>query len=408
VATSPIATISERPASVAGRDLLDPEGVVARVRAVLPPGTARAALHEPSFTGSEREYLADCIETGWVSYGGAYVGKFEAALAQACGVDQAIALTSGTVALQVALTVGGVNADEEVLMPSLTFVASANAVSHAGAVPHFVDVDEATLGIDPAALRIHLQGAAERRNDGLYNTNTGRKISALMPVHIFGHPADMDGLSAIAREYDLLLFEDATEALGSRYKGKPCGSLARVAALSFNGNKVVTTGGGGAVLTNDAALGQRVRHLTTTAKKPHRWAFDHDEIAWNFRLPNVNAALGLAQMERLGAALSAKRQLWQRYAEVFADMEGARIFSDAGFAESNHWLVALLLDRGNEAMLEPILTATNDAGLMTRPAWIPMHRLRMYSGSPRAALPTTESLAQRIINLPSSPFLAPT
>lgn len=385
---------------------LNPQVVVERVRAVLPSGTQRAALHEPTFGGREREYLADCIDTGWVSYAGAYVGKFEAALAEACGVDHAIALTSGTVALQVALAVGGLNADDEVLLPSLTFVASANAVVHAGGVPHFVDVDEATLGIDPAALRLHLQGTTERRKDGLYNKGTGRKIGALMPVHIFGHPSDMDALGAIAEEYGLLLIEDATEALGSKYKGKPCGSLAQLAALSFNGNKVVTTGGGGAVLTNDAAIGQRIRHLTTTAKKPHRWAFDHDEVAWNFRLPNINAALGLAQMERLAAAVDAKRRLWQRYVEIFANVEGARIFSEAPFAESNHWLVALVLDRGNEALLEPILSVTNEAGLMTRPAWTPMHRLPMYSANPRAALPMTESLAQRILNLPSSPFLA--
>jgi perosamine synthetase len=400
--------MSERLAVVTDRHGLDPGEVLERVRAVLPSDITRAVLHEPTFAGRERQYLADCIDTGWVSYAGAYVGKFETALAEACGVDHAIALTSGTVALQVALTVGGLNANEEVLLPSLTFVATANAVVHALGVPHFVDVDELTLGIDPAALRLHLQDAAERRKDGLYNKSTGRKIGALMPVHIFGHPSDMDELSAIALEYELLFIEDATEALGSRYKGKPCGSLAPLAALSFNGNKVVTTGGGGAVLTNDAALGQRIRHLTTTAKKPHRWAFDHDEVAWNFRLPNINAALGLAQMERLGAAVNAKRRLWQRYVGFFADLEGVRIFPEAQFAESNHWLVALLLDRGNEALLEPILTATNDAGLMTRPAWTPMHHLPMYSGNPRAALPVTESLAQRIINLPSSPFLAPT
>jgi perosamine synthetase len=381
--------------------------VVERVRAVLPSGTTRAALHEPTFKGREREYLSDCIDTGWVSYAGAYVGKFETALAQACGVEHAVALSSGTVALQVALSVGGLELDSEVLLPSLTFVASANAVVHAGGVPHFVDVDETTLGIDPSALRAHLHAATEQRKDGLYNKGTGRKVGALMPVHVFGHPSDMDALRAIAEEYDLLLIEDATEALGSKYKGKSCGSLAQLAALSFNGNKVVTTGGGGAVLTNDAALGERIRHLTTTAKKPHRWVFDHDEVAWNFRLPNINAALGLAQMERLGAALDAKRRLWQRYAETFADVEGARIFSDARFAESNHWLVALLLDHGNEALLEPILTATNDAGLMTRPAWTPMHRLPMYSANPRAMLPVTESLAQRIVNFPSSPFLAP-
>jgi len=229
----------------------------------------------------------------------------------------------------------------------------------------------------------------------------------LLPVHIFGHPVDMDPLIELAVRYGLLVVEDAAEALGGRYKGRACGSLAKIAALSFNGNKIATSGGGGAILTDDAALARRIRHLTTTAKQSHPWAFIHDEVAWNFRMPNINAALGLAQIEQLSDAVTAKRRLWRKYADAFSTMPGIRIFEEAPFARSNYWLVSLLLDRGREHTLEPILAATNGAGLMTRPAWTPMHRLTMYADNPRAPLPVTESLVQRIINIPSSPFLSP-
>ncbi len=386
---------------------IDPREVVRRIRAVLPAAEARAALHEPRFSGNERKYLADCIDTNWVSYGGQYVSRFEAALAASCDVRHAVAVTSGTVALQVAAQLAGVEPGDEVLLPALTFVASANSIVHAGGIPHFVDADEMTLGISPTALAAHLDRIGVRRNGGCYNARTGRRMAAVMPVHIFGHPVDMDAVTEVAGAFGLGVIEDATEALGSRYKGRACGSLARLSALSFNGNKIVTTGGGGAILTDDSALAERIRHLTTTARQPHRWAFVHDEVGWNYRLPNINAALGLAQIEQLPGMLAAKRRLWQRYAEAFADFSGVRIFCEAPFAESNHWLTALVLERGREDRLESILAATNDAGLMTRPAWMPMHQLAMYRDNPRATLPVTESLALRIVNLPSSPFLAP-
>lgn len=386
---------------------IDPADIVRRIRDALPAGETRVALHEPRFLGNEKRYLDDCIDTGWVSYGGAYVGRFERALAECCGVAHAITVTSGTVALQVALQVGGLRPGDEVLVPALTFVAAANAVVHAGGVPHFVDIDERTLGICPVALSAYLAQVGELRGGVLHNRQTGRRIAALLPVHVFGHPADMDALVDIARRYKLLMVEDASEALGSRYKGRPCGSLAPLAVLSFNGNKIVTTGGGGAVLTDDRVLAERIRHLTTTAKQPHPWAFVHDAVGWNFRLPNVNAALGLAQLERLQPMVAAKRRLWRRYAECFADAAGLRLFADAPFGASNHWLMSLILDTGNESSLEPILAATNAAGLTTRPAWMPMHELPIYTGNPRASLPVTESLARRIVNLPSSPFLAP-
>src|SRR5258708_2097167 len=386
---------------------LNPQDIISRIRAVLPPGETKAALHEPRFHGNEKRYLDNCIDTGWVSYGGAYVERFEHALAECCGAAHAIAVTSGTVALQVALHAGGVSAGDEVLVPALTFVGTANAVVHAGAVPNFVDSEDSTLGLCTTAVAAHRDSIGERRGDHLYNDSRGRSLSAFLAVPILGHPVDMDPLMAVAERYKLLVIEDATEALGSRYKYRPCGSLAPLSILSFNGNKIATTGGGGAILTSDASLARHIRHITTTAKKPHPWAFNHDAVAWNFRMPNINAALGLAQLEQLATAVAAKRRLWKRYAEAFATLPGVRVFSELADAESNYWLVSLLLDRGREDALEPILAATNDVGLMTRPAWTPMHRLPMYEKNPRAPLPVTEDLVRRIINLPSSPFLSP-
>lgn len=393
-------------AVVAGR-VCDPQEVVRRLRMVIPANEVNVALHEPRFFGNEKKYVTDCVETCWVSYAGSYVTRFERSLAEICGVANAIAVTSGTVALHVALHGAGVRPGDEVLVPALTFVASANAVVHAGAIPNFVDVDETTLGVSASSLADYLKRSCERRDDGLFNLTTGRRIGALLVVHVFGHPADMDPLHCIVEDFGIALVEDAAEALGSRYKGKACGSLAPIAALSFNGNKVVTTGGGGAVLTDNSALAERIRSLTTTAKRPHQWAFVHDEVAWNFRLPNINAALGLAQLECLSTMLAAKRRLWRHYCDCFADLDGARVFVAAPWAESNNWLISLVLDKGLEHLLDPILQATNDAGVSTRPAWRPMHHLPMYADNPRAELPVAESLARRIISLPSSPFLAP-
>jgi len=384
---------------------VDPQDVLRRVWACLPPDAGRVGLHEPRFRGREREYVLDCIDTTWVSYAGAYVGRFEAALAERCGVTEAVAVVNGTVALQLALEMSGIRSGDEVLVPALTFVATANAVVHAGGTPHFVDSEEATLGIDAERLRRYLHEIAECRGNDCINRATGRRIAAIMPVHIFGHPVDMDPLHEVAREFRLLVVEDAAEALGSRYRGRACGSLAAVAALSFNGNKLVTTGGGGAIVTSDKAMAERAHYLTTTAKQPHRWAFVHDEVAYNFRLPNINAALGLAQLEQLDAVLASKKRLWMRYSDIFKDMTGARIFQDAPFAESNHWLVALLLDEPNLALLESILEVLNDAGIGARPAWRPMHQLAMYRRNPQMPLPVAEALAARIINLPSSAYL---
>ena len=361
-------------------------------------------MHEPRFGGRERDYVCDCIDTTWVSYAGAYVGRFEG------GSGRALRHRGGDCGLQRHRCVAACpwprrnRPGDEVLVPALTFVGTANAIAHAGAIPHFVDADEATLGIDAQRLWAYLLSIGKTEAGALINRATGRRIAAVLPVHIFGHPVDMDALGSVAREFDLAVIEDAAEALGSRYRGRPCGSLAPLAALSFNGNKIVTTGGGGAVLTSDLQLAERLRHLTTTAKLPHPWAFIHDEVGYNFRLPNLNAALGLAQLEQLDAALRAKRTLWARYRDAFAGFDGLRVFEDAAFAESNHWLVALVLDEPDALAVENILAALHGAGILARPAWTPMHRLAMYRDHPRMALPVVESLAARIVNCPQAPI----
>ncbi|WP_180901238.1 LegC family aminotransferase [Martelella soudanensis] len=383
------------------------EGVLERLGRVLGPADEFIPLHIPEFLGDERALVADCIDTGWVSSVGKYVEQFERDVAAACGAAYGVAVVNGTAALELAMKVVGVEPGDEVVMPALTFVATANAAHHLGAIPHFADSAEGTLGLDPGALRAHLSRIGEARADGLYNRETGRRISCIVPMHVFGHPADMDGLAAVAIEFGLTIVEDAAESLGSRYKGHACGSLGRVGAVSFNGNKIVTTGGGGAVVTNDEALARRAKHLSTTAKVPHRWAFEHDEAGYNYRLPNLNAALGVAQMAQLDERVAKKRLLARRYIDGFAGFEGGTIFEEPAGAESNYWLNALLLAPGTaEGARDDLLDGLNSAGYMARPVWKLMHHLPFLADAPRAPLPVAEDLERRIINLPSSAMLA--
>ena len=383
----------------------DPAAVVRRLQAVLGPAGRGIPLHEPRLDGAARAYVNDTLDSTFVSSVGAYVDRFEALLAETCGVRRAVAVVNGTAALQVALKLVGVGPGEEVLVPALTFVATANAAAHLGAVPHFCDSEDTTLGLDAARLDAYLGRIAVRRGDALVNRDTGRRIAAVVPMHVFGLPVDMAALARVTARWGLPIVEDAAEALGATHGDRKAGRLAGLAALSFNGNKIITTGGGGAILTDDDALADRAKHLTTTAKVPHRWRFDHDEIAYNFRLPNINAALGVAQLERLPAFVAAKRRLAARYRSAFADLDGAHIVPDPPGCESNAWLVALRLEQPDEGALDAILAATNEAGYMTRPAWTPLHRLPMYAAAPRMALPCAEALAASLINLPSSPSL---
>ncbi|MCL2829473.1 MAG: LegC family aminotransferase [Betaproteobacteria bacterium] len=368
---------------------------------------ARAVLHEPEFRGKEWDYLKDCLDSTFVSSVGRYVGQFETMLAEATGTAHAVAVVNGTAALQVCLRLAGVGRGDEVLVPALSFVATANAVVHAGGVPHFVDSDTATLGISPMKLAAHLAEIAEEREDGCYNKQSGARLAALVPMHVFGHPVDLDALLPLAARYRIPLIEDAAESLGSLYRGRHTGSFGLCSALSFNGNKIITTGGGGAILSNDPELARRAKHLTTTAKLPHPWAFDHDEIAYNYRLPNINAALGCAQMEALPERVAAKRALAERYFAAFEGIDGVRVFREPEYARSNYWLNTLLLDGEDcAARRDEILKLSNEAGIMTRPAWTLLHRLPMYTQAPRDDLSVAEDLERRIVNVPSSAHLA--
>jgi perosamine synthetase len=380
--------------------------VLAAVRGVLQASSGPVSLHEPEFRGREWEYVKECLDTGWVSSVGKFVDRFEADLAAYTGSAFAIATSNGTAALHVCLLLAGVRPGDEVMIPSLTFVATANAVSYAGATPHFVESEERTLGVDPACLGQYLREVAEVRGDTCFNRRSGAPIRALMPMHTFGHPVDLAALNALCAEWRLVLVEDAAESLGSYYGDRHTGRFGRVSGLSFNGNKLVTTGGGGAVLTDDPALGKLAKHLTTTARTAHRWSFVHDQVGFNYRMPNINAALGCAQLEQLPGFLERKRALAARYARAFAGVEGVSFVTEPPGTRSNYWLNAIKLDRPDIATRDAILTALNDAGFMARPAWMPMHRLPMYSNCPRASLDCTEALEASLVNLPSSPKLA--
>ena len=379
------------------------ERVCGAMAAVLP---ASAALHEPELGGNEWVYVKDCLDSGWVSSVGKYVDRFEASLAEFTGAGHAVATVNGTAALHGCLLLAGIAPGDEVIVPALTFVATANAVAYCGAVPHFADSEERTLGLDPAKLQAHLEDITTMDGDTCRNRQSGRRIGAVVCMHAFGHPVDLDPLAEVCERFRLPLIEDAAESLGSYYKGRHTGTLGKLAMLSFNGNKTVTTGGGGAILTGDAELAKAAKHLTTTAKRPHRWEFVHDRVGFNYRLPNVNAAMGCAQMEQLPDFLVRKRRLADAYDASFAGIDGVRLFREPEFARSNYWLNLLLLDPANADQRDPILQLTNDSGFMTRPAWTPMHRLAMFGDCPRMDLAVAEDLHRRLVNIPSSPGLA--
>jgi perosamine synthetase len=380
--------------------------VLSAIRVALRRDAGFVALHEPEFTGHEWNYVKDCIDTGWVSSVGKYVDQFEAGLAEFTSTDRAVAVVNGTAALHICLQLVGVVPGDEVLIPTLTFIATANAVIYAGATPHFIDSEATTLGVDAEKLSAYLTEIAEVREGRCVNRRTGATIRALMPMHVFGHPVDLDAIVALCDRWSIQLVEDAAESLGSSYKGRHTGNFGRVAALSFNGNKVITTGGGGAILTNDPLIGQRAKHLTTTARVPHRWSFIHDEVGYNYRMPNINAALGCAQLESLPEILSRKRILAQRYIDAFAHVPGATIVAEPQYCTSNYWLVAMLLDRNDESLRDALLVGLNDTGFMARPLWTLMHYLPMFAQCPRADVSVAEDLMARVINLPSSPALA--
>jgi len=377
--------------------------VIAAIRNVI--GSAPAVLHEPVFSGNEWLYLKECLDSTVVSSVGKFVDRFESDLAAYTGAGYAVAVVNGTAALHIALILAGVKPSDEVLIPALTFVATANAVTYCGAIPHFVDSEDRTLGIDSLKLRDYLACSTEQRAGHCINRLTGKVIRALVPMHTFGHPADMEGLMAVAHDFNIALIEDAAESLGSYYHGRHTGTLGLMGILSFNGNKTITTGGGGAILTDDEELARHAKHLTTTAKLPHAWEYRHDEIGYNYRMPNINAALGCAQMEQLSSMITGKRELYRRYSLAFSAVDGVRVMAEPDNCHSNYWLQTLVLQPDQAGQRDTLLKATNDSGIMTRPVWILMHELESFRSCPHMDLSGAHSLAGRLINIPSSPGL---
>jgi len=375
---------------------------VAALRQAVPLSEGSVPLHEPEFLGNEWAYVKECIDTGWVSSVGKFVDDFEHRLAEYTGAKHAVAVVNGTAALHVALVLAGVKPGDEVIVPTLSFVATANAVAHCGAHPHFVDSALDTLGLDPEALAAHLRVVAEPSDGGLRNRVTGRRIAAIIPMHTFGHPVNLAPLLELSERVGVPVVEDAAESLGSTYQGQHTGTFGLLGVMSFNGNKVITTGGGGAILTNDSSLAKHAKHLTTTAKLPHRWAFVHDEVAYNYRLPNLNAALGCAQLERLPSFIERKRKLAKRYQQIYDAQPGMQFVVEPKESRSNYWLNAVRLVHADIELRDHVLAVANDAGYQCRPAWALLHTLPMYQTCPQAQMPVAQILARTLINIPSS------
>ena len=366
--------------------------IVSAIQSVV--GVGPVGLHEPTFSDNEWLYVKECLDSTFVSSVGKFVDRFEEDLATFTGAKHAVAVVNGTAALHIALLLAGVKANDEVLVPALTFIATANAISYCGATPHFVDSEDATLGIDTAKLREYLQAHTQQCSDRCINIATGQVIRAMVPMHTFGHPVDIDGLLSIAHDFNIVMVEDAAESLGSEYHGQHTGTFGLMGTLSFNGNKTITTGGGGAILTNDTEIARRAKHITTTAKLPHAWEFIHDEIGYNYRLPNINAALGCAQLEQLPTKLIAKRHLFKRYETALSAVEGVRLVSEPEQCRSNYWLQTIMLDTDQLDQRDLILQATNHVGLMTRPVWRLMHHLSPFVNCPSMNLTTSKLLEQ--------------
>jgi perosamine synthetase len=380
-----------------------PDLIINAINSVV--GDGQVNLHEPTFSGNEWTYVKECLDSTFVSSVGKFVNQFEEDLAAFTGAKHVVAVVNGTAALHISLMLAGVKANDEVLLPSLTFIATANAVSYCRATPHFVDSEEISLGIDAGKLREYLQLNTKQVNSQCINIVTGKVIRAMVPMHTFGHPSDIKSLLSVANDFNLALVEDAAESLGSTYHGQHTGTYGLLGTLSFNGNKTITTGGGGAILTNDFEIAQRAKHISTTAKVPHEWEFIHDEIGYNYRLPNINAAIGCAQLEQLPDKLMNKRKLFKKYKDAFASIDGLKLVAEPENCHSNYWLQTLMLNSEQAHNREAILKATNEVGIMTRPVWQLMHHLKPYSHCPRMDLSVAESMSERLINIPSSPSL---
>lgn len=357
-------------------------------------------LHAPLFIGNEKKYLDECIDSTFVSSVGKFVDRFEEMVAEYTGAKRAVVCVSGTNALHMAMLLVGVERSDEVLTQALTFIATCNAISYISAHPVFIDVDKETLGLSPDAVSTWLTKNAVIKDGQCYNIHTGRRVKACVPMHTFGHPVRIKELAAICNDWYIELVEDAAESIGSFYEGQHTGTFGKVGVISFNGNKTITTGGGGMLLFRDEELGKFAKHLTTQAKVPHRWEFVHDHVGYNYRMPNINAAIGCAQMENLERYVENKRETAERYKEFFRSIPGITFFTEPENCRSNYWLnVVLLKDRQAQ---QKFLEYTNDHGVMTRPAWQLMNKLEMFRDCEIDGLENTLWLEERIVNIPSS------
>ena len=356
-------------------------------------------LHEPRFAGNEKKYLNECIDSTFVSSVGKFVDEFEEKIASYTGAKYAIATSNGTSALHISLLLADVERNDEVITQPLTFVATCNAISYCGAQPIFIDVDKDTMGLSPSALKYFLENQTTVKNQQCINNKTGKAIKACVPMHTFGHSCRIDELKEICDKYHVFLIEDAAESVGSTYKGKHTGTFGQVGVMSFNGNKIITAGGGGCIITNDKTLAKKAKHLTTTAKVPHKWNFNHDMVGYNYRMPNLNAALLVAQLENLDKFINSKRRLANEY-EAFFNSTNYVFVKEPMESKSNYWLNSILLK--NKQQRDEFLNETNSKNVMTRPIWTLMNKLSMFEQAQRGDLTNAEWLEERLVNIPSS------
>ena len=359
-------------------------------------------LHEPKFIGNEKKYLNECIDSTFVSSIGKFVDKFEEKIAEYTGAKYAVATNNGTSALHVALLLANVDKGDEVITQPLTFVATCNAINYCGAKPVFIDVDKDAMGLSPFALQVFLENNTYIKNQQCVNNQTGAIIKACVPMHTLGHPCRIDKIKNICDKYHIRLIEDAAESLGSFYKDKHTGTFGQMGAMSFNGNKIITGGGGGCIVTNDEDLAKKAKHLTTTAKVPHKWEFSHDMVGYNYRMPNLNAALLVAQLENLDGFIHKKRKLAHMYEEFYRNTDYSFI-KESKDSKSNYWLNSIILN--NKQQRDKFLNETNSQGVMTRPIWTLMNKLPMFEHAQCGDLTNSEWLEERVVNIPSSVIL---
>ena len=361
-------------------------------------------LHEPLFKGNEKKYLKKCIETGYVSYIGKYVNTFERKISKYTGSKNAVALVNGTCALHILLKYFNVGINDEVILPSITFVATANSVAYCKALPHFVDIEKETLGICPEKLEEYLKKIAIKKKGYCINKKTGRKIRVLIAVHVFGVPCKILEIKKICKKYNIKLIEDAAGAMGSFLKGKHLGNFSQAGVISFNGNKTITCGGGAVIITENKNLASKIRHLSTTAKKKHPWEYIHDEIGFNYRMTNLNAAIGCAQLENINRIISAKRKNFFLYKRLFKKNKDVQIIQEPNYSKTNYWLITLIIKK-NKKLKNQVLKKLNQSGFQGRSIWKPLHTLKIFEKCPRGKLKNTMEVYNRTINLPSSPIL---